>query len=318
MGIADWLRRHFVAEPTGPTPETALSPPPDPFRQQPPPKPVGMPSSVRQTALSARTPSALAGAWFDAEFDLTWQSLPGGEQRHSRPEDLVRAYAYELVAQVTATHSVTAVTAAQAEANRQLGWVREIEGVVSMRGSVDLSVAPLYQQAAEEHERLQRDRQAGRLRRELETEEIEHLRSVAFDQLTSARIWWVLRYPERVGEIAELDGVFARLCGVEPDPPVAVTPLPPRSGGAFDSVGWQTLERVAAVLEQLDDTSRDRLVELANHVAGNFGRTLTDEQRPPVTAPETAMVDAVPDTIPTERTDHDLPPVRTNGTGPIA
>ncbi|MFB9428732.1 hypothetical protein [Streptoalloteichus tenebrarius] len=309
-----------MTEPTGSGPRSAPYPPPDPFQRQPPPKPTGLPSSVRQTTLATRAPSDLPGVWFDAALDLTWQMLPDGDQRHGRPEDLVRGYAYEILAQVTRAHSVTAVTAAQTEANRQLGWVREVEGVVSMRGSVELSVTPACAQAAEEHERLRRDREVSRLRRELEAEEVDHLRTVAFDQVTSARIWWVRQHPERIREIAELDGVFARLCGEEPGQPVEVTPVASVSSSEErrpDSAGWRTLERLAAVLDQLDDSSRERLWELAVHVVDNLGRTLADERRSPVAAPDAPLLDAVPGTRPPGRQEHDLPPAQANGSAPV-
>ncbi|GGM79904.1 hypothetical protein GCM10012275_58120 [Longimycelium tulufanense] len=260
MGFSDVLRRAFLNEPT--VPARPYPPSPDPFAQRPPPPspPAGMPSPVRQTSFHAPLRSELPGVWFDATFQLAWQLLPDGEQRHARPEDLVRGYAYEVVHEVTSTGSVTAVEALRAEANRRLGWVRELESVLRMKGGVELTVPPQCAQLAEDHERLRRERQLGRLRRELEAEEIDHLRSFVFGDVVTARVWWAFRNPERIRDIADMDDVFHRLCNAGPAP--ATRAAPDGSPGTANH-GLPSLERVAELLAALDETSQQQLFDLA-------------------------------------------------------
>ncbi|SDN44625.1 hypothetical protein [Allokutzneria albata] len=184
---------------------------PNPFPQQT----MRPPAQPNVTTLATRLPSFVPGTWFDASFTLRWESLPGQHLRHSRPEEVVRAGAAELVAVVARCALVTQVEAVQAEANRRLGLRHEFDELVAVVGEVTLSASEAHIEATEEYERLRRAEAIGELRRKIDKEEMEHLRSTAFTDVRTARVWWAYRHPERIHEIASMDEVFARLCGAD-------------------------------------------------------------------------------------------------------
>ncbi|MCP3800524.1 hypothetical protein NLX83_14755 [Allokutzneria sp. A3M-2-11 16] len=184
---------------------------PNPFPQQS----MRPPAQPNVTTLATRLPSFVPGTWFDASFTLRWESLPGQHLRHSRPEEVVRAGSAELVAVVARCALVTQVEAVQAEANRRLGLRHEFDELVAVVGEVTLSASQAHVEATEEYERLRRAEAIGELRRKIDKEEMEHLRSTAFTDVRTARVWWAYRHPERIHEIASMDEVFARLCGAD-------------------------------------------------------------------------------------------------------
>ncbi|MFB9904797.1 hypothetical protein [Allokutzneria oryzae] len=171
------------------------------------------PAQPNVTTLATRLPSFVPGTWFDASFTLRWEPLPGQHLRHSRPEEVVKAGAADLVAVVARCALVTQVEAVQAEANRRLGVRHEFDELVAVVGEVTLSASQAHVDATEEYERLRRAEAIGELRRKIDKEEMEHLRSTAFTDVRTARVWWAYRHPERIHDIATMDEVFARLCG---------------------------------------------------------------------------------------------------------
>ncbi len=211
-GATATAQKPATADKPAPSASTAPAVPaakPNPFPQQS----MRPPAQPNVTTLATRLPSFVPGTWFDASFTLRWESLPGQHLRHSRPEEVVRAGAAELVAVVARCALVTQVEAVQAEANRRLGARHEFDELVAVVGEVTLSASQVHIEATEEYERLRRAEAIGELRRKIDKEEMAHLRSTAFTDVRTARVWWAYRHPERIHEIASMDEVFARLCG---------------------------------------------------------------------------------------------------------
>jgi hypothetical protein len=226
------------------------------------------------TTFSATLPSALAGMTFAAEFTVDWVEDAGSGLGHPDPDSVVRYAVRRRAGQITARASVTEHARVSDELNARLGFAADIEGtrlrVRSVR--VRLTVDPDQLELARRFAEVQRARTVRDVERQLELDELRHLRDTLLADPGTATVWWFNRHRDQPELIPEMADHFHR------------------AAVAIDASRRRTGERVAAVLDDLlRDAGREepwQLLLVLRHALASLGRHDLAAQLP--AAPEQA------------------------------
>jgi hypothetical protein len=187
------------------------------------------------TTFSASLPSALTALTFDAQFTADWVEEDGGGLGHPDPDAVVRHAVLQRARRITARAQVTEHERVLDELTVRLGFAAEVEGTRLRVRSVRtrLSVHPDQLALAQRFAEVQRVRSVRDVERQVELDELRHLRDSLLADPSMATVWWFRRHqdePERIPEMAEHFH---------------------RAAAAIDAPRWQTNEQVAAVLDEL-------------------------------------------------------------------
>ena len=152
-------------------------------------------------------PSHIPSLFFTVEIDGKWQLTEDRLSSYRDPATFARHHLRREVARVLAGHSVLHVAAAQDAVNTAIGQpMRPISGI-EVTGSAHLTVMPEDRKLAEDLLRRQR---ALDLEHEEEMYRLAHLQRVLADSDLRC-IWWLARFPDRLGEVAQLESALKDL-----------------------------------------------------------------------------------------------------------
>lgn len=226
-----------------------------------------------------RLPSVLPGADFHGRFTVSWYGRPPD---YDADLGIIRRSIPEWAAKHTAKASAARMDAAQREIGAAFAQIRAIGGThIRLAGAtVILTATPQAQQMAQEWENTERQRAAGRLRRQLELDEIAYLRDEIFSHPETARCFWLKHHPGALNDL--LDDRFER---------IAATLDGSGSGSGFgsgpDGGGDAQRDVARVVLEFLDGlTAADRgyLIDQVARVFCSFDRDDLADRLPGRTA----------------------------------